>query len=57
MALIASGYRALAYLMLAVFVLPLVTIGAVRYRPRIADAPQPDPKSQEIIMTPASPFR
>ena len=29
-ALIASGYRALAWLMLAVFVLPLATIGAVR---------------------------
>jgi len=29
-ALIAGGYRALAYLMLAVFILPLATIGAAR---------------------------
>ena len=29
-ALIANGYRALAYLMLAVFVLPLATIGVAR---------------------------
>ena len=29
-ALIAGGYRALAYIMLAVFVLPLLTIGVAR---------------------------
>jgi uncharacterized membrane protein YkvI len=33
-ALIANGYRALAYIMLAVFVLPLSTIGVARIRAR-----------------------
>jgi uncharacterized membrane protein YkvI len=38
-ALIANGYRALAYIMLAVFVLPLVTIGLVRIlKPSSGDA-------------------
>jgi uncharacterized membrane protein YkvI len=42
-ALIAGGYRALAYLMLAVFILPLATIGAVRIArgPRAAAAENP----------------
>jgi uncharacterized membrane protein YkvI len=39
-ALIANGYRALAYIMLAVFVLPLATIGVVRLRARTR-APEP----------------
>ena len=39
-ALIANGYRALAYIMLAVFVLPLATIGIARIRAR-PRAPQP----------------
>ena len=38
-ALIANGYRALAYLMLAVFVLPLATIG-VGPHPQVAQIPQ-----------------
>ena len=44
-ALIASGYRALGYLMLATFVLPLLTIGAVRVARGFAgDVPQPGPQ-------------
>jgi uncharacterized membrane protein YkvI len=44
-ALIAGGYRALGYLMLATFVLPLLTIGALRIRRGLAgDAPQPGPQ-------------
>ena len=44
-ALIASGYRALGYLMLATFVLPLLTIGALRIRRGYAgDAPEPGPQ-------------
>jgi uncharacterized membrane protein YkvI len=35
-ALIANGYRALAYILLAVYVLPLLTIGIWRLRRRIA---------------------
>jgi len=42
-ALIAGGYRALGYLMIATFVLPLVTIGAVRIaRGYAGHAPQPE---------------
>jgi uncharacterized membrane protein YkvI len=44
-ALIAGGYRALGYLMLATFVLPLLTIGALRIRRGLAgDAPEPGPQ-------------
>jgi uncharacterized membrane protein YkvI len=43
-ALIANGYRALAYIMLAVFVLPLATIGVARIRAR---SPAPDPLQNE----------
>lgn len=39
-ALIASGYRLLAYLFLAVFVLPLLTIGLARLRKRAPTIPQ-----------------
>jgi hypothetical protein len=39
-ALIAGGYRALAYIMLAVFVLPLATLGVARIR---ATPPPPQP--------------
>lgn len=44
-ALIAGGYRALGYLMLATFVLPLLTIGALRIRRGFAgDVPEPGPQ-------------
>ncbi|TMJ16839.1 MAG: hypothetical protein E6G94_03070 [Alphaproteobacteria bacterium] len=39
-ALIAGGYRALAYLMLAVFVLPLLTLGAGRIARGLRGSPQ-----------------
>jgi uncharacterized membrane protein YkvI len=43
--LIAGGYRALGYLMLATFVLPLLTIGALRIRRGlVGDAPEPGPQ-------------
>jgi uncharacterized membrane protein YkvI len=42
-ALIAGGYRALAYLMLAVFILPLVTIGAARIVRELRRRPSPTP--------------
>jgi uncharacterized membrane protein YkvI len=43
-ALIAGGYRALGYLMIATFVLPLITIGALRIaRGYSGEAPLPDP--------------
>jgi uncharacterized membrane protein YkvI len=38
-ALIATGYRALAYILLAIFVLPLVTVGVWK----LSHEPQPDP--------------
>jgi len=43
-ALIASGYRALAYILLAIFVLPLLTVGVWNLTQRRAEAaPQPFP--------------
>jgi len=43
-ALIASGYRALAYILLAIFVLPLLTVGVWKLTQRRAEAvPQPFP--------------
>lgn len=45
-ALIASGYRALAWLFLVVYVLPLLTVGVWRLRggaPRLAAAQPADP--------------
>lgn len=44
-ALIANGYRALAYILLAVFVLPLLTVGLWRLR---LPAPEPLPAPSEI---------
>jgi uncharacterized membrane protein YkvI len=40
-ALIANGYRALAYILLAVFVLPLLTVGIWRLRQSSGRAPEP----------------
>jgi uncharacterized membrane protein YkvI len=45
-ALIANGYRALAYILLAVFVLPLLTVGIWRLR---QPAPEPLPASSQEI--------
>jgi uncharacterized membrane protein YkvI len=41
--LIAGGYRALAWLMLAVFILPLLTVGARRVAAGLRPTPLPDP--------------
>ena len=45
-AIIANGYRALAYILLAVFVLPLLTVGLWRLR---QPAPEPLPASSQEI--------
>ena len=43
-ALIATGYRALAYILLAVFILPLITVGVWKLtRIQRLPAPQPSP--------------
>jgi uncharacterized membrane protein YkvI len=42
-ALIAGGYRALAWLMLAVFILPLLTVGARRVAAGLRPSPIPNP--------------
>ncbi|HEY1604873.1 MAG TPA: hypothetical protein VGF77_04685 [Allosphingosinicella sp.] len=42
-ALIAGGYRALAWLMLAFFILPLLTLGARRIAAGLRPIPRPDP--------------
>ena len=47
-ALIATGYRALAYILLAVYILPLLTIGVwriVQTRPERADQPSSSPQN------------
>jgi uncharacterized membrane protein YkvI len=47
-ALIANGYRALAYILLAVYILPLLTIGVWRIfqtRPERTDRPNPSPQN------------
>jgi uncharacterized membrane protein YkvI len=48
-ALIAGGYRALAYLMLAVFVLPLATLGVARIR---ASSSRPEPQGDDHAASP-----
>jgi uncharacterized membrane protein YkvI len=48
-ALIATGYRALAYILLATFILPLVTVGVWKIwhsRGRLAPQPQPIPAQE-----------
>ena len=42
-ALIATGYRALAYVLLATFILPLVTVGVWKLWRSRASRPQPQP--------------
>ena len=42
-ALIATGYRALAYILLATFILPLVTVGVWKLRQPSAQQSQPIP--------------
>ena len=49
-ALIAGGYRALAWIMLAVFVLPLLTIGVARIR---ATSTRPEPQGDDHAASPA----
>jgi uncharacterized membrane protein YkvI len=47
-ALIANGYRALAYILLATFILPLLTVGVWKlWDGRSAPAPRPQPNPQE----------
>ena len=52
-ALIANGYRALAYIMLAVFVLPLATIGVVRIRARSRPPNPPESEGEDHAESPA----